>query len=239
LIVSNAAVIGNPDPAFGTYGGGVYMQGGALLNCTISQNGAVDCSNCNPPRTGHGAGVYVESGGITNCIISSNYFFAYGPSAPDNEWYNAGSGIFDHCCTTPDSGGVGNVIQDPRFVELTNGNFHLAANSPCLGAGVVQAWMAGAFDLDGNPRIAPNGTVDMGAYQRFAPLVLAIQPDGFGGYFLSFRGVPGSDYRLQRAPNLGGPWATSSPQTAPASGLLEFRDIFPPPGQAFYRAVQP
>ncbi len=69
--------------------------------------------------------------------------------------------------------------------------------------------------------------------------MLAIQPDGFGGYFLSFTGAPGADYQLQRAPNLSGPWATSSPQTAPASGFLEFWDIFPPPGQAFYRAVQP
>src|SRR5437667_5948018 len=71
------------------------------------------------------------------------------------------------------------------------------------------------------------------------PPVLAIEADGFGGYFLRFSGVPGSDYRLQRAPGLTGPWATSSPHTAPASGLLEFWDLFPPPGQAFYRSAQP
>ena len=71
------------------------------------------------------------------------------------------------------------------------------------------------------------------------PPVLAIVPDGFGGYFLSFSGVPGSAYRLQRAPVLSGPWATSSPQTAPASGLIEFWDLFPLPGQGFYRSVQP
>ncbi len=69
--------------------------------------------------------------------------------------------------------------------------------------------------------------------------MLAIEPDHFGGYCLSFTGVPGSDYQLQRAPDLAGPWDTSSPQTAPASGLLQFWDFFPPPGQAFYRAVQP
>jgi hypothetical protein len=71
------------------------------------------------------------------------------------------------------------------------------------------------------------------------PPILAIESDGFGGYLLSFEGVPGSAYRLQRAPSLGGPWATSSPQTAPASGRLEFWDVFPPPGQGFYRAVGP
>ena len=70
------------------------------------------------------------------------------------------------------------------------------------------------------------------------PPVLAIEPDGFGGFFLRFEGVPGSDYRLQRALGLSGPWATSSPQTAPASGQIEFWDVFPPPGLAFYRTVQ-
>jgi hypothetical protein len=71
------------------------------------------------------------------------------------------------------------------------------------------------------------------------PPVLAIEGDGDGGYFLRFSGVPGSAYRLQRAPSVTGPWAASAPQTAPASGLLEFWDLFPPPGQAFYRTVQP
>jgi hypothetical protein len=71
------------------------------------------------------------------------------------------------------------------------------------------------------------------------PPVLAIAGDGFGGYFLHFEGVPGSTYRLQRAPGVSGPWATSSPQTAPASGYLEFWDLFPPPGQGFYRSVGP
>jgi hypothetical protein len=72
-----------------------------------------------------------------------------------------------------------------------------------------------------------------------SPPILAIEPDGFGGYFLSFEGVPGSAYRLQRASSLNGPWATSTAQTAPANGQLEFWDIFPPPSQGFYRSVGP
>src|SRR5262249_12620255 len=72
-----------------------------------------------------------------------------------------------------------------------------------------------------------------------SPPVLAIEPDGSGGYFINFSGVPGSAYRLQRAPTVKGPWSTSAPQTAPVSGLLQFWDLFPPPGQGFYRSVQP
>jgi hypothetical protein len=72
-----------------------------------------------------------------------------------------------------------------------------------------------------------------------SPPVLNIEPDGGGGYFIDFSGVPGSAYRLQRAPNLAGPWTTSAPQTAPASGNLEFWDFFPLPRSGFYRAVEP
>jgi hypothetical protein len=49
--------------------------------------------------------------------------------------------------------------------------------------------------------------------------------------------VSGSAYRLQRASSLNGPWATSTAQTAPTNGQLEFWDTFPPPGQGFYRSV--
>ena len=71
------------------------------------------------------------------------------------------------------------------------------------------------------------------------PPALAIEGDGDGGYFIRFSGVPGSAYRLERAPGVSGPWTASGPQTAPATGLVEFWDLFPPPGQGFYRSVQP
>jgi hypothetical protein len=71
------------------------------------------------------------------------------------------------------------------------------------------------------------------------PVNLDIVSDGGGGYFIRFSGVPGSVYRLQRATRLEGPWISSASQTAPASGLVEFWDLFPPPSQAFYRVVQP
>jgi hypothetical protein len=69
--------------------------------------------------------------------------------------------------------------------------------------------------------------------------LLALVPDGSGGYFLRFKGIPDVAYRLQRASGVTGPWDTTDTQTAPASGLLEYRENNPPPGQAFYRTVQP
>jgi hypothetical protein len=159
-IIRDSLIVGNSAPAYGgttaaASGGGVYMGGGALVNCTVTGNGVGDGVNYTNIVPGQGSGVYAESGGITNCVIFGN-----GPT----NWFNAGPGVFDHCCTTPDPGGVGNIVQDPQFVSPTNDNYHLATDSPCLAAGIVQSWMTGAQDLDGNPRTV-NGTVDMGAYE--------------------------------------------------------------------------
>jgi len=58
------------------------------------------------------------------------------------------------------------------------------------------------------------------------------------GYFIRVEGTPSLTYRLQRARSLTGTWSTSAPQTAPASGLIEFHDLFLSSDRAFYRAVQ-
>ncbi len=66
-----------------------------------------------------------------------------------------------------------------------------------------------------------------------------IMSDGSGGYLIEVQGSPNPTYRLQRAHHLAGRWATSAPQAAPASGAVEFHDLFPPPDRAFYGSVQP
>jgi hypothetical protein len=157
LIVSNKVGAGAAEISPG-YGGGVYLRGGALVNCTVSENWAAYCGS------GKGAGIYVESGGITNSIIYSNYFDS-GCTDANIEWFNEGAGVFDHCCTAPDPGGVGNIVQRPQFVSLSTGDYRLAITSPCIAAGTVQAWMVGAHDLEGNARTM-DGTVDLGAYQN-------------------------------------------------------------------------
>ena len=57
--------------------------------------------------------------------------------------------------------------------------------------------------------------------------------------FIRFTGAPDVTYRLQHAANVTGPWSDLATNTAPASGLIEYHETTPPPGQAFYRAVQP
>ena len=130
---------------------------------------------------------------------------------------------------------VGDVIAS--HVAKWNGSSWSALGSG-VNSGVFALAVSGSDLYAGGSFTTAGGKIS--AYVARAivnPPVLAIEPDGFGGYFIGFSGVPGSDYRLERAPVLAGPWASSAPQTAPASGLVEFWDMFPPPGQAFYRAM--
>src|SRR5262249_27787553 len=138
-----------------------------------------------------------------------------------------------------------------RFSYGTVG--YSAAGAPLwtnhYGASDFEFDFANAIAVDSSGNVFVTGRSDDGGgfdyatikYSAIPPsrVQLAIEPDGSGGYFIRFEGVPGSAYRLQRGTILGGPWLTSAPQTAPASGLLEFWDLFPPPAQAFYRAITP
>jgi hypothetical protein len=67
---------------------------------------------------------------------------------------------------------------------------------------------------------------------------LTLAPDGSGGYFLDFKGVPDLTYRLQRAPSVTGPWSAIVTNITPASGLIKYHETSPPPGAAFYRTAQ-
>ncbi len=98
-----------------------------------------------------------------------------------------------------------------------------------------------ATGLNGNG--SDNSIVVAGAAYIFGSLsaapLLAIVPDGFGGYFIRFIGTPGATNQLQRAPSVTGPWDTIQTSTVPASGLIEYRDVSPPVGKAFYRTIEP
>ena len=57
------------------------------------------------------------------------------------------------------------------------------------------------------------------------------------GFLIRFAGIPGYGYHVQRAASVTGPWTTISTQPAPLHGIIEFEDMNPPPGSAFYRTV--
>jgi hypothetical protein len=134
------------------YGGG--SENGNLVNCLISYNsitgsglGASGADHCNLTNCtvfenfGVGGGGPV-SGTCVNCIIDAYLgYFGAGPLNLLNCW----------------------ITNDPVFVNLDAGDFHLQSNSPCINSG-NNAYVSGTNDLDGNPRIT-GGTVDIGAYE--------------------------------------------------------------------------
>jgi hypothetical protein len=73
----------------------------------------------------------------------------------------------------------------------------------------------------------------------YPPVSLTIERDGSGGFFIRYTGAPNITYRLQRAASVTGTWTNLATNTAPASGLIEYHDTSPLPGQTFYRSVQP
>ena len=83
---------------------------------------------------------------------------SWGNSMTDTATYSYSCG--------PGFSGNNSIPADPRFINAAKGDYRLRGSSPCIDAGLNQAWMSGAIDLDGHDRIAPGtGRVDIGAYE--------------------------------------------------------------------------
>ena len=146
-------------------GGGAFY--GTLNNCTLTGNsaqiggGAEGSTLNNCTLTGN----WASSGGGANWSTLNNSII-YGNSAPSGANYDYFSTL-TYCCADPLSAGIGNFANDPMFVNPAGGNLRLQSNSPCINSG-RNAYVSGATDLDGNPRIK-GGTVDVGAYEFQTP----------------------------------------------------------------------
>jgi hypothetical protein len=59
------------------------------------------------------------------------------------------------------------------------------------------------------------------------------------GTRVSFTGVPGRTYTIERARAVTGPWSTVVTPTVPSNGSIEYIDANPPAAGAFYRTSEP
>ncbi len=165
--LNNCTLIGNQayndGDLYADAGGGADSS--TLNNCIVMDNGAdfgggveeSTLNNCT--LTGNSAGNNfggADSSTLNNCIVYYN---------TNGDYFNSS---LNYCCTAqPPDNGIGNITNEPAFVDLAGGDFHLQPNSPCINAG-NNAYVSVTNDLDGNPRIQ-GGTVDIGAYEYQTP----------------------------------------------------------------------
>ena len=144
----------------GVYFGGLYNSPGAWLeNCTVVSNKAANMAG----------GVFAQSNVVVrNCIIWSNS----APVAANYTNYD-GNVRFDYTCITPLVPGAGNLEIEPQLASFAARDLRLAYLSPCRNTGTNLAWMAGATDLIGTPRIF-EGRADMGAYETTNTALFAV-----------------------------------------------------------------
>ena len=160
-------------------GNGADANGGAIQ--FVSYNDAVlDSCTIVSNDSGHSynGGVHHRWGGtITNCVIAFNTVKGVPEDTTTSAWSMPAS-CYQHCCiypAVPDKflAANGCVNADPLFADPDRGDFTLRPNSPCRNVGLLEAWMEGATDLAGGPRVSGRG-VDMGCYELFVPSGLNI-----------------------------------------------------------------
>jgi len=134
------------------YGGGMYNYNSSpvLINCTFSANAA-----------GHGGGIYNDDSStptVTNCILWGNTANEI-EGEPATVTYSCVEGGYDGLGDE-----VGNISDDPFFVDAAIGNLRLNSNSPCINTGTAIG--APVDDIRGVPR--PQGLgIDMGVYEYY------------------------------------------------------------------------
>lgn len=150
----------------GNEGGAIANCGGPIQNDTVVGNSAVQ----------GGGGLASCTGTLANLILWDN------SAAQNPQILSSSTPDFSLIQNWP-GGGTGNTSSDPSFIDPTNGNYHLQANSPAIDTGKsvpeIQVDIDGdSRGTDGRPGALGDGSdYDMGA-DEFVPggSVLAVTP---------------------------------------------------------------
>ena len=200
----------------GRWGGGVGLEGGGsprlIRNCLISGNSSVDqgggiavfetaaeIDNCTIVSNSAGAGAGYSGygplggGGVwisynsTGLRMTNSIAYFNTAASGGNNIANVGIGVIGFSCAPELTEGIDNNLSaDPKFMDTTNGNWHLNPNSPCIDAGVNLSSVSNDLDgiirpFDGNND--GTATTDMGAYEstNTAPYGVAVSASATTG----------------------------------------------------------
>jgi len=145
LIISNNAALG---------GGLALVSNATSYNCTIVDNAADSTAG----------GADSLDGFLWNAIVWNN-------TAPSGANYRvAGTNAFSYSCTSPQPGGISNMMVNPAFLP----GYELPQVSPCVDKGYTFAWASTARDLANVPRLR-GSAIDLGAFEALPePAALAL-----------------------------------------------------------------
>lgn len=171
--IESTLVAGNT----GTSGaGGISAASCALVNNTIAANS----------DNGIGSVTFSGKGNVlSNSIIAFNATgIATLPGADGFSLTGSNNCFYANAAVANegDPANPGGLQADPRFVNVSAGNFHIQPDSPCRDAGQASAAPDGV-DMDGQPRVQ-GGRVDIGADEsdgtarNAAAPVQRVAPDG-------------------------------------------------------------
>ncbi len=139
----------------------------------------------------------------------------------------------------PDGGSLAVNAVNP---DSTNGGFAVLGQgqityTPPAGYVGTDAFTYTLADAEG--RVAPARVlVQVLATNQISGNRLLLSPI-WGSYLLSFSGVPGRTYSVQRAPTVAGPWVTLAEITVGSQGFGAWAEANPPATAAFYRTSYP
>ena len=168
--------------------------GGTIANCTITDNTLL---------AGRGAGGVQIGHSIAGALTQNTVL--WGNSSPDGVqaavWTDVST--FSYCCIPHDvSDTVNRIGQPPQFSNPLIGDYRPIPGSSCIDAGTNRAWMAGAADPDGLPRIV-NGAVDIGAYESPSPAITSVTSSDLGdGLIITWASFSGARYAVYGSTNL-------------------------------------
>lgn len=156
--VYNSLIYGNT----GGTGGGIYVatSNNFVESCTIAYNTAAQ-----------GGGLAIRAATAGEFASYNNIVYYNNAGTGSNYWHETTSNpSYFNTCVAPTSGlaGAGNVESAPLFVDTNpaSADYRLLAGSPCVNAGAIRPWMAGAVDLDRRTRVDYfHKLPDIGAYE--------------------------------------------------------------------------
>lgn len=187
-------------------GGGVLMFGGSLYGNTIVGNdgslgsaiGAGEGIGANvfvvfAPEVGYtrvsnniicqgvsGGGVFYDGDASAGLFAFNN---VWGNLSADYGTFNPQTGEYVYGGQADLTGTMGNLSQDPLFLNPFNKDYHLTFESPCVNAGDPDTIvLPGETDIDGDDRIR-GARIDMGA-DEYVGYTKPVADAGFGRHLL-------------------------------------------------------